>query len=48
MLEQLIARARFYDFTGYWIPGNLTIGIIWLYARVFGWAVEADKPKNRS
>ena len=43
MLEQLVARARFYDFTGYWIPGNLTIGIIWLYARVFGWAVEADK-----
>ena len=43
MLESLIARARFYDFTGYWIPGNLTIGIIWIYARVFGWAAEADK-----
>ena len=43
MLESLIARARFYDFTGYWIPGNLAIGIIWLYARVFGWAAEADK-----
>ena len=43
MLGQLIARARFYDFTGYWIPGNLAVGIIWLYARVFGWAAEADK-----
>lgn len=43
MLESLVSRARFYDITGYWIPGNLTIGIIWLYARVFGWAEEADK-----
>lgn len=25
MLETLVARARFYDITGYWIPGNVTI-----------------------
>ena len=43
MLESLIARARFYDITGYWIPGNLALGVIWLYARVFGWAESADK-----
>lgn len=43
MLESLVARARFYDITGYWIPGNLTLGITWLYARVFGWVEPADK-----
>lgn len=43
MLESLVARARFYDITGYWIPGNIALGIIWLYAKVFGWADAADK-----
>jgi len=43
MLESLVARARFYDIVGYWIPGNLALGVIWLYARVFGWAESADK-----
>lgn len=43
MLESLVARARFYDIVGYWIPGNLTLGIIWLYVRVFGWAELSNK-----
>lgn len=43
MLESLVARARFYDITGYWIPGNITLGIIWLYARVFGWVELSSK-----
>ena len=43
MLESLVARARFYDIVGYWIPGNLTLGVIWLYARVFGWAELSSK-----
>lgn len=36
MVDSLIARTRFYDITGYLIPGELTIGIVWLYAKVFG------------
>ena len=43
MLDSLVARARFYDFTGYWIPGNLAIGIVWVYAWVFGWESRANK-----
>lgn len=43
MIDSLVARARFYDFTGYWIPGNLAIGIAWVYAWVFGWESQANK-----
>lgn len=42
MLDSLVARARFYDITGYWIPGNIALGIVWLYAKVFGWADTAN------
>lgn len=43
MLESLVARARFYDITGYWIPGNVTIIIGWLYAWAFGWREQANR-----
>lgn len=43
MIEALIGRTRFYDITGYLIPGEIMIGIMWLYARVFGWSVYANK-----
>lgn len=42
MIDSLISRTRFYDITGYLIPGELSIGIIWLYAKVFGFENYAE------
>lgn len=43
MIDALIARTRFYDITGYLIPGELLLGIVWLYMKVFGWGSYADR-----
>lgn len=43
MIEALIGRTRFYDITGYLIPGEIMMGIVWLYIKVFGWSCYADR-----
>lgn len=34
MLDALVSRSRFYDMLGYWIPGNVVLGIIWVFLKV--------------
>ena len=43
MIDSMLARARFYDITGYWIPGNLAIALAWFYVWAFGYQEQANK-----
>lgn len=35
MLDSFISRTRFYDITGYLLPGELFLGVVWLYIKAF-------------
>lgn len=42
MLNTLSARTTFYDIIGYFVPGALSLGIVWLWLVILGGGVISD------